>query len=104
VIRKLISIPGSCVAMLAAGVLTVFPARPLTAAEPDREVAIWAIDMGGFVILEGDRRRIRDVADLPAKDFRIEVLNLVGANIHPPHLEAVGKLTALRELDLPGPM
>ena len=31
-------------------------------------------------------------------------LNLVGANIHPPHLEAVGKLTALGELDLPGPM
>ena len=76
----------------------------LTAAEADREVAIWAIDMGGFVVLEGDHHRIRDVAELPMKDFRIETLNLVGANIHPPHLEAVGKLTALKELDLPGPM
>src|SRR5262245_27373588 len=60
--------------------------------------------MGGFVVLEGDLRRIRDVADLPQEDFRIETLNLVGANIHPPHMEAIGKLTALKELDLPGPM
>ena len=37
----------------------------LPAAETDCEVAIWAIDMGGFVVLEGDRRRIRDIADLP---------------------------------------
>lgn len=93
-----------CMVLLGGAILSCFSARPLAAAEADREVAIWAVDMGGFVVLEGDRRRIRDVADLPVKDFRIEVLNLVGANIHPPHLEAVGKLTALKELDLPGPM
>src|SRR5258708_494324 len=84
--------------------LICVPARPLTATETDREVASGAIEGGGFVVLEGDRRRIRYIADLPVKEFRIEVLNLVGANIHPPHLEAVGKLTALKELDLPGPM
>jgi hypothetical protein len=60
--------------------------------------------MGGFVVVEGDTKRIRHVDNLPAGDFRIEVLNLVGANIHPPHMEAFGKLTALRELALPGPM
>jgi len=104
VIAKLFSFAASCAAILAVTLLTCVPACPLIAAETDHEVAIWTIDMGGFVVLEGNQRRIRDVADLPMRDFRIEVLNLVGANIHPPHLEAVGKLTALKELDLPGPM
>src|SRR5882672_10648212 len=79
-------------------------AAVLPAAEIDREVPVWALHMGGFVVVEGGQSRIRDVADLPASDFRIEVLNLVGANIHPPHMEAIGKLAALKELDLPGPM
>jgi hypothetical protein len=60
--------------------------------------------MGGWVTLEGSPRRISDVADLPAADFRIVVLNMVATNMHPPHMEAFGKLTALRELYLPGPM
>jgi hypothetical protein len=60
--------------------------------------------MGGSVVLEGDTRRIRDVVDLPHGDFRIVILNMIGANMHPPHMEAFGKLTALRELHLPGPM
>ncbi len=63
------------------------------ASEADRDVAIWALHMGGFVVQEGDSRRIRDVADVPDRDFRIEILNLVGANIHPPHMEAFGNLT-----------
>ena len=74
------------------------------AAEADRDVALWALRMGGFVVLEGDSRRIRDVAELPDSDFRIAVLNMVGTNMHPPHMEEFGKLTALRELHLPGPM
>ena len=60
--------------------------------------------MGGWVTLENSPRRISDVADLPAADFRIVVLNMVATNMHPPHMEAFGKLTALRELYLPGPM
>jgi hypothetical protein len=93
-----------CAALLAATLLSAISARPLQAADTDREVAVWALHMGGFVVLEGDSRRIRDVADLPPSDFRIEALNLVGANIHPPHMETIGKLTALKELDLPGTM
>ena len=89
---------------LAATLLASISTRPLIAADTDREVALWALHMGGFVVLEGDPRRIRDIADLPQADFRIETLNLVGANIHPPHMEAIGKLTALKELDLPGTM
>ena len=92
------------VALLAATLLASFSIHTLRAADADREVAVWALHMGGFVVLEGDGRRIRDVAGLPPNDFRIETLNLVGANIHPPHMEAIGKLTALKELDLPGTM
>ena len=76
----------------------------LHAADADREVALWALRMGGSVTLEGSPQRIRDVADLPDRDFRIVVLNMVATNMHPPHMEQFGKLTALRELYLPGPM
>ena len=76
----------------------------LFAAEADRDVALWAIRMGGYVVLEGSPQRIRDITQLPDKDFRIVVLNLIGTNMHPPHMEAFAKLTALRELHLPGPM
>src|SRR5258708_23115684 len=103
-VRCLSPKPYVCGAWLAAALMAAFSDRPLIAAETDREVAIWALHMGGFVVLEGDSRRIRDVAELPQRDFRIETLNLVGSNIHPPHMEAIGKLTALKELDLPGTM
>ena len=93
-----------CATLVAATLLSALSARPLPAADADREVAGWALHMGGFVVLEGDSRRIRDVVDLPPSDFRIEALNLVGANIHPPYLETIGKLAALKELDLPGTM
>lgn len=74
------------------------------AAQADRDVALWALRMGGYVVLEGSVERIRDVTALPDRDYRIEVLNLIGTNMHPPHMEAFAKLTALRELHLPGPM
>ena len=48
---------------------------PAYAADADRDVAVWALHMGGFVVLEGDTRRIRTVDDLPSKDYRIKVLN-----------------------------
>ena len=44
-----------------------------TAVETDREIAVWALHMGGFVVLEGDQRHIRDVTKLPSGDFRIEM-------------------------------
>src|SRR5688572_30655763 len=77
---------------------------PAKAAEVDRDVALWALRMGGSVVLEGDTRRIRDVVELPQGDFRIVILNMIGTNMHPPHMEAFGQLTALRELHVPGPM
>ena len=87
------------------GALLIFLANSLLwAAEADRDVAVWAIGMGGSVVLEGDSHRIRDVAELPDRDFRIEILNMIGTNMHAPHMEPFANLTALRELHLPGPM
>ena len=47
-------------------------------ASPDRIVAEWMLRMGGSVILEGQRRPITDLADLPTSDFRIHTLNFTG--------------------------
>ena len=86
-------------------ILTAFlSASALFAADADRDVALWALRMGGYVVLEGSPQRIREIPQLPDRDYRIEVLNLIGTNMHPPHMEAFAKLTALRELHLPGPM
>jgi Leucine-rich repeat (LRR) protein len=85
-------------------VLAALFALPVTAADADRDVALWALRMNGAVILEGSSRPIRDIADLPPGEFRIVVLNMIGTNMHPPHMEAFSKLTALRELHVPGPM
>src|SRR5688500_4700089 len=85
-------------------VIVLFACLSIAAAEADREVAPWALRMGGSVVLEGETKRIRDVAVLPDSDFRIVILNMIGTNMHPPHMEAFAKLTALRELHVPGPM
>ncbi len=42
----------------------------------DRMVAEWTLRMGGSVILEGQRRPVTDLPDLPSADFRIHTLNL----------------------------
>src|SRR5215470_747419 len=45
---------------------------------PDRIVAEWMLRMGGGVVLEGQRNLIRDLAELPATDFKIHTLNFTG--------------------------
>ena len=72
--------------------------------DTNRAVAEWAIVMGGAVVLDGDRRRIENTADLPAGAFQIRILDLVGANVEPEDLARISGLTGLRELYLPGPM
>jgi hypothetical protein len=52
-----------------AGLLAAWPSLAV-AQNINREVAEWALFMGGTVVLEGDQRRIRDVAELPAGDFK----------------------------------
>src|SRR5882762_458885 len=55
----------------------LFPAMAQDAS-PDRIVAEWMLRMGGSVILEGQRRPITDLADLPTSDFRLHTLNFTG--------------------------
>src|SRR4051794_19687524 len=74
-------------------------------AEPsDRPVAEWVILMGGSVRVEGRDERIRELTRLPAGDFRLVLVDLVGTNINPPDLRRLTGLTRLRALNLPGPM
>src|SRR4051794_23368693 len=58
-------------------------AQPLRAGPPDRQVAEWVTLMGGSVRLDGRDGRIRELADLPADDFQLEQVDLVGTNINP---------------------
>ena len=60
--------------------------------------------MGGSVRLEGQDGRIRELTDLPAADFHLELADLVGTNINPPDLQRLSGLTRLKTLNLPGPM
>jgi len=50
-------------------------------ASPDRVVAEWALRLGGSVVLEGQTRSLTDVDELPASDFRIRTLDLVGVTL-----------------------
>ena len=77
---------------------------PLRAEPLDRQVAEWVILQGGSVRLEGQEGRIRELTQLPAADFRLELADLVGTNINPPDLQRLSGLTRLKTLNLPGPM
>src|SRR5262245_38403130 len=75
-----------------------------TAQLSEREIAEWVIRQGGRVILEGARKPIGDVAQLPTGEFRIFGVDLVGTLIEPKDLEKISGLTHLKELYLPGPI
>src|SRR4051812_49454352 len=90
-------------ALAAAALLSVNGSLAL-AAPQDRQVAEWVLLQGGSVRLEGDSRRIRDVTQLPANDFSLELVDLVGTNILPPDLKWLTGLSRLKVLNLPGPM
>ena len=53
----------------------------------DRMVAEWMVRMGGSVVLEGQRKPIFDLADLPATDFRIHALNFTGITMYAASLQ-----------------
>jgi hypothetical protein len=50
-------------------------------ASADRVVAERVLRLGGAVILEGQRRPIFDLHDLPDTDFRLHTLDLVGVSM-----------------------
>src|SRR5438105_12948669 len=84
------------------GMLALFCGVLCASAASDRQVAEWTLFMGGAVGLEGRPGLIRNIADLPPGNLRLEVLDWVGMNVDPPDLERVGGLQHLKELHLPG--
>jgi Leucine-rich repeat (LRR) protein len=63
------------------------PAPVSTGATPDRIVAEWMLRRGGSVVLEGQRKPITDLADLPTTDFRLHTLNFTGITIYAASLQ-----------------
>src|SRR5215203_275710 len=53
----------------------------------DRMVAEWMLRMGGSIVLEGERKPITDLADLPTTDFRIHTLNFTGITMYAASLQ-----------------
>ncbi len=68
---------------------TIDGARPGKIEGPaaDRMVAEWMLRMGGSIVLEGQRKPITDLADLPATDFRIHTLNFTGITMYAASLQ-----------------
>src|SRR6266487_2433872 len=92
------------VLVLTAGLCVSVSATPLRAEPQDRQVAEWATLLGGSVRLEGRPERVRDLTKLPAGDFCLELVDLVGTNILPPDLKWLSGLKRLKVVNLPGPM
>src|SRR5689334_23184617 len=64
-----------------------------SAGSPDRHVAEWVLYMGGNVRLAGDPRTIDDPSQLPAGDFSVESIDLIGAHsLDPPDLKRLSSL------------
>ena len=62
-------------------------------------VAEWMLRMGGSIVLEGQRKPITDLADLPATDFRIHALNFTGITMYAASLQdELRRLPALPHL------
>jgi hypothetical protein len=70
--------------------------------EADRDVAP-GLRMGGRWCWRAIRVRFAMSPNCPP-ETSVSLCSTVGTNMHPPHMEAFGKLSALRELHLPGPM
>ena len=65
----------------------------------DRMVAEWMLRMGGSIVLEGQRKPITDLADLPTADFRIHTLNFTGITMYAASLQdELRRLPALPHL------
>ncbi len=69
--------------------------------EGDRATALWALRMGGRVLVEGQSEYIADPFELPDGAFRLEGVDLHGTVVDPKQMAPLGKLPALREVRLP---
>jgi Leucine-rich repeat (LRR) protein len=84
------------------GVLATLAGLAMWAGPADQAVARWTLIEGGRVGIGG--RVIHDLADLPAGDYQLEMIDWVAVNAVPEDLERMTGLRQLRELRLPGPL
>src|SRR3989441_811050 len=78
-----------------------FPALAEITPAEERSIALWILRRGGQVIVDGLEKPISDPFDLPARDFRIVVVDMHGTITEPKELEPLKKLTGVRELYIP---
>src|SRR5262249_18641290 len=71
-------------------------------AATDREAGEWVIRKGGRVMVDGNRRPIARLSDLPKDSFQITGIDLTGTVLEPKELDHVAGLEHVRELFLPG--
>src|SRR6266540_2761713 len=81
--------------------LLAFPALAEITPAEERSIALWILRRGGQLILDGLEQPISDPFDLPARDFRIVVVDMHGTITEPKELEPLSKLTHVRELYIP---
>ena len=73
-------------------VIALYLASTFVHAASQREIAEWAIRWEGRVTLEGSRKPLHDISQLPAGEFRIVGIDLTGAVMYPTELEKLGGL------------
>jgi Leucine-rich repeat (LRR) protein len=73
------------------------------AEESDRRVAEFTVAQGGRVKIHGRAGWIAHGRNLPAGDYRVEIVDWLAVNADPPDLERLGGLRHLRALHLGGP-
>ena len=79
-------------------------AAVLARAASQREIAEWVLRWEGQVTLEGSRKPLKDVSQLPAGEIHLTGIDLTGAVMRPIELRKLEGLTDLRDLYLPGPV
>src|SRR4051794_40732467 len=85
-------------------ILGLCVAAAMASAANEREVAEWVLRWEGQVVLEGSRKPLTDVSQIPAGEIHIAGIDLTGAVMRPLELKKLEGLPNLRELYLPGPI
>ncbi|MES1258860.1 MAG: hypothetical protein ABUS51_10535, partial [Acidobacteriota bacterium] len=80
----------------------LFLALSSVLAAMERDVAEWVIRQGGRVTINGQRRALAQLSELPSGELQLTGVDLLGTTIDPKELVRFSSLTGLKELFLPG--
>ena len=100
--RRWVALSAGYLLVLAAAMAA--SAADLRSEATEERVAAWAISKGGSVVLHGSSEPISAVTQLPAGEFRIHTINLLGTLVEPKELARLRGLGDPRALHLPGTM